>query len=65
MTLQAKRKNEQSTTRSKEDRLKERIEELEKESSDLHDRVTTLEAERAQLLVRPSSFLASDFPSVP
>lgn len=63
--LWAERENDQSMTRANEDRLKERIMELEKDNSVLHDRVIALETEKAQLLVRPSSSNAFDFPSVP
>lgn len=36
-TLRAKRENDQSTVKAKKDQLEERIRELEKESSNLHD----------------------------
>ncbi|XP_070049996.1 cilia- and flagella-associated protein 58-like [Nicotiana tomentosiformis] len=45
-TLRAERENDQSTARAKEDRLKERIIELEKDNSVLHDRVAALKAEK-------------------
>ncbi|XP_070054924.1 uncharacterized protein [Nicotiana tomentosiformis] len=55
---------EQSTEKVKEDRLEERIGELEKDNSLLHDRVVALEAEKAKLLVQPSSSRTLDFPNI-
>ncbi|XP_009758785.1 uncharacterized protein [Nicotiana sylvestris] len=60
----AERENYQSTTKAKEDRLEEKIRELEKDNFILHDRVAVLEAMNAQLLAHPSSSHTSDFPNV-
>ncbi|XP_070035550.1 uncharacterized protein [Nicotiana tomentosiformis] len=60
-TLRAEWENDQSTAKAKEDRLEERIRELEKDNFILHDRVAALEAEKAQLLAQPSSSRTSDF----
>lgn len=50
-TLRAERENDQSTMRDKEDQLEERRGELDRENSELYDRVAALEAEKTQLLV--------------
>nr|XP_009608509.1 uncharacterized protein LOC104102497 [Nicotiana tomentosiformis] len=48
-TLRSKRENDLLTARAKDELLDERIRELEKETSDLYDRVAALEAEKARL----------------
>ncbi|XP_070053392.1 peroxisomal and mitochondrial division factor 2-like [Nicotiana tomentosiformis] len=63
--LRAERENNKSMARAKEDRLEERMGEMDKETSELYDRVDAFEAEKAQLLERPSSSNASDFPNIP
>nr|XP_033511874.1 uncharacterized protein LOC117276658 [Nicotiana tomentosiformis]XP_033511876.1 uncharacterized protein LOC117276658 [Nicotiana tomentosiformis] len=64
-TLRYERKNDLETARLKEQRLDERIRELEKENCDLYDRVTAIEVEKAQLLARSSFSHTSDSPNVP
>lgn len=46
-TLHSDRDIDLLKTRDKEDRLEERIDELDKEKSELHDRGVALEAEKA------------------
>lgn len=60
-TLHSERENDLSTAKAKEDLLEERIRELDRETSELYDRVAALEVEKTQLLTRPSSSNASDF----
>ncbi|XP_070018258.1 uncharacterized protein [Nicotiana sylvestris] len=63
--LRSERENALEMVRLKEKRLNERIGKLAKEASGFFDRVTVLEAEKAQLLVRSSFSRGSGFPNVP
>ncbi|XP_070015027.1 peroxisomal and mitochondrial division factor 2-like [Nicotiana sylvestris] len=62
--LRSKRENDVEMAKLREEKLKERIGELEREVSSLGDQVIFLEAEKAQLLDQSSSSHTSIFPDV-
>lgn len=64
-TLHFEQDNDLETARLKEERLDERIVELERDNSLLQNQVSALEDEKAQLLTHPSSSRTSSFPNVP
>nr|XP_009628268.1 uncharacterized protein LOC104118675 [Nicotiana tomentosiformis] len=63
--LRSERASDLETVRLREERLDERIGELEKEASGLNERVVALEVEKSQLLAQPSSSRSSAFPDIP
>lgn len=62
--LQSERENDLETDELREERLKERIGELEKDASNVGDQVTVLEAEKVRLTAQPSSSHISAFPYI-
>ncbi|XP_070025667.1 uncharacterized protein [Nicotiana sylvestris] len=57
--LRSEKESERATTTMREARLEEHIGEIDREASNLGDRVTTLEAEKAQLLAQAESVSTS------
>lgn len=64
-TLRFEWDNIQSTAEAKEASIEDRIDELEKENSELLERISVVEGKKTKLLERLSTSYASKFPAIP